>query len=127
VLWVKVVSEDLSTTRYYKFTLTEAYALTISGATSYTDLESGGLRTLTVTGNGVYTIGMLSDAAATTKDLIVVSSGLTAVDITLNGVNIDMSGRVSTAAFDMTGATVDLTLVSRHDCNWGLIILYLPV
>jgi hypothetical protein len=120
VLWVTAVSEDQSTTRYYKFTLTEAYALTVSSDTSYTYEESSGLRTLTITGSGTYTIGMPHIVTTTAKDRIVVASGLTGVNITLNGVNIDLSGKADTAAFDMTGATVNLTLNGTNVLKSGL-------
>jgi len=55
-------------------------------------------------GSGTYTIN-----GTTTADKIVVSSGATA-NITLNGVNIDLSGTNDACAFDMSGATVNLTL-----------------
>ena len=66
--------------------------------------------TLTITGNGTYTIDMRLGVTATTADRIAVSSGVNA-DITLNGVNINVSSTSGVCAFDMTGATVNLTLV----------------
>ena len=63
---------------------------------------------LTFTQNGTYTVSMASGVIQTTTDRIVVSSGVT-TDITLVGVKIDVSA-ASAGAFDMTGATVKLTL-----------------
>jgi hypothetical protein len=88
--------------------------LTISGGSSYT--YSGGL--LTVAGNGTYTIGMKSGLSATTTDRIVIVSGVNA-NITLSAVNIDMSGNSNITAFDMTGATVQLTLTGTNVLKGG--------
>ncbi|MBF8983337.1 hypothetical protein IZY60_07290, partial [Lutibacter sp. B2] len=49
------------------------------------------------------------NSATTTADRIVVQSGITA-NITLNDVDIDISGIPDACAFDMTDATVNLTL-----------------
>jgi hypothetical protein len=87
--------------------------LIISGGSSYT--YSGGL--LTVTGNGTYTVGM-NGLSATTTDHITVASGVNAA-ITLSAVNIDMSGTNNTAAFDMTSAMVNLTLVGTNILKSG--------
>ena len=48
-----------------------------------------------------------------TSDKIVVQSGITA-NITLNNVIIDTSASPDTCAFDMTGATVNLTLLGNN-------------
>jgi hypothetical protein len=82
----------------------------ISGSTMYT--YEG--RVLTITGDGTYTISMRSGLAVTTTDNVVVASGVTA-DITLSGVNIN-SG---VCAFDMTRATVNLTLVGANVLRSG--------
>jgi hypothetical protein len=89
-------------------------ALTITGGASYPYPE----RVITSTGSGTYTIGMKSGVTKTTSDRIVVASGVSA-DITLNGVNIDISGQPGTAAFDMSGAAVNLTLTGTNVLKSG--------
>jgi len=89
-------------------------SLTISGGTAYTYV--GGI--LSINGNGTYTIGMRNGVTSTTADRIVVSSGVTA-NITLSNVNIDMSSISNACAFDMTGATVNLTLVGTNNLKSG--------
>lgn len=78
---------------------------------------------LTITGDGTYTISMAAPGATSTTDRILVSSGVTA-GITLDGVKIDRSGDYSETdmaiAFDMTGATVDLTLSGDSLLKSGL-------
>ncbi|MDR3246360.1 MAG: carbohydrate-binding domain-containing protein [Prevotellaceae bacterium] len=64
--------------------------------------------TLTITADGTYTIS----GSSVTTNRIVVNLGKT-VNITLSGLNINVSG-VSEAAFDMTGATVNLTLTGSN-------------
>jgi hypothetical protein len=113
ILWVKVVSEDAATTRYYKFTLTKSDLL-ISGDGPYT--YAGDV--LRITGDGTYSIAMNAGVTTTTTSHIEVASGVSAA-ITLNGVKIDMSGKVGTAAFDMTDATVQLTLIGTNVLNSG--------
>jgi hypothetical protein len=111
VLWVKVVSENVFTTRYYKFTLAtlDSELTVVSSDGLYTYAGD----TLRITGNGTYAIGMKTGGATTTKNRIEVASGVTA-DITLNGVKIDMSGS-NGAAFNMTGAMVQLTLNGANE------------
>ena len=70
--------------------------------------------TLTITVNGTYTI-----SGTSTTDVIVVSPGLTNVNITLNGVNIDVSGANNVSAFNITGAAVNLTLVGDNTLRSG--------
>jgi hypothetical protein len=82
---------------------------TVSGSSAYT--YSGGV--LTITGNGTYTIGMRDGVSSTTVERIVVLSDVEA-DITLSGVNINVSSIDNACAFDMTGATVNLTLVGNN-------------
>jgi hypothetical protein len=89
-------------------------ALTITGGASYTYTE----RVITITGSGTYTIGMKSGITKTTSDRIVVTSGVSA-DITLNGVNIDMSGQADAASFDMSDAAVNLTLTGTNILQSG--------
>jgi uncharacterized repeat protein (TIGR02543 family) len=62
--------------------------------------------TLTITADGTYTI----TGNGETTNRIEVQSGLTAVNIILSGVNINVSQESGICAFDMTGATVQLTL-----------------
>jgi hypothetical protein len=76
-------------------------ALTVTGDSSYTNM----LGIFTITGDGSYAIGMKSGVSVNNLERIVVAAGVTA-NITLNGVNIDVSGTKNTAAFDMTGATI---------------------
>jgi hypothetical protein len=84
-----------------------------SSSYTYTSAASttGGI--LTITGNGTYTVGMKSGLTTTTTDRIVVAPGVTAT-ITFSSVSIDMSGKVNTAAFDMSGAAVTLTLTGTN-------------
>jgi hypothetical protein len=113
VLWVKVMSEDQSTTRYYKFTMIDL-DLIISGNGSYSFSGDNALRVLSITGNGTYTISMKSGVTTTTRNRIAVASGVTA-NITISDVKIDMSAADNNAAFDMAGATVTLTLNGDND------------
>ncbi|MDR2041274.1 MAG: hypothetical protein LBP98_03025 [Tannerella sp.] len=62
--------------------------------------------TLTITANGEYTV---TGTGSPTTNRIAVQSGKN-VRITLQDVNIDVSGTNDACAFDMTGATVYLTL-----------------
>jgi hypothetical protein len=87
--------------------------LTVTGGSSYT--AAGGV--LTIAGDGSYTIGMRRGVSVTTLERIVVTSGVTA-DITLNGVHIDISNS-GEPAFDMTGATVNLTLTGTNILKSG--------
>lgn len=80
------------------------FAIT-GNSTGYTYDASG---VLTFTQDGTYTVSMAEGVTQTTTDRIVIASGVTA-DITLSGVDIDVSG-ANQCAFDMTGATVNLTL-----------------
>ncbi|MEA4932263.1 MAG: hypothetical protein VB071_01530, partial [Lawsonibacter sp.] len=68
--------------------------------------------TLTL-GSGTYTI-----SGATTAGKIVVTTGATA-NITLNVVDIDVSGTESACAFDIAGATVNLTLGGTNTLKSG--------
>jgi hypothetical protein len=116
VLWIKMVSEDGSTTRYYKFILALLDSdLTISGDGLYTYAGD----TLRIMESGTYTIGMKSGVTTTTKNRIVVDSGLSA-NIILSNVDIDTSANENTAAFDMSGATVTLTLTGTNVLKSGL-------
>jgi hypothetical protein len=89
-------------------------SLTISGGSSYTYQN----RTLTITGSGTYTIGMKDGVTQTDLDQVVVASGVTA-DITLQDLRIDVSARPHTCAFDMSGATVYLTLKGTNILKSG--------
>ena len=86
-----------------------APVFTISGDLAY-DYSCSGV--LTITGDGTYTIGMIG-ATTTTAERIVVLPGVNA-DITLSDVNIDMSSNTGLSAFDMTGSTVNLTLIGTN-------------
>jgi hypothetical protein len=101
------------------FAPTTAYAatagsFTIEGGAGYN--YSG--NTLTITANGTYTIGMATPGATTT-DRIVVKSGLNNVNITLGGVSIDLYDVDDACAFDMDGATVNLTLQGVNTLKSG--------
>jgi len=74
---------------------------------------------LTIETNGAYTITMAAGVTSTTTDRIVVASGVTA-HITLDNVSIDRSGTSGACAFDMTGATVYLTIVGVNTLKSGL-------
>ncbi len=73
--------------------------------------------TLTL-GEGNYTIAQTAGMTTATTDKIVVASGV-AANITLNGVNIDVSSIRDACAFDLTGATVNLTLSSTNTLKSG--------
>ena len=73
---------------------------------------------LTITGDGTYTISMRSGLSSTTQGGIVVAPGVNA-NITLSGVNIDASATSNASAFDITGATVNLTLVGESILKSG--------
>lgn len=64
---------------------------------------------VTIENNGNYTI-----FGTTAVNRVVVKSGVTA-NITLNNVNIDVSGTAYACAFDMSNATVNLTLASGSE------------
>jgi hypothetical protein len=80
--------------------LTQAFIITGDTAYTYT------AEILTITGSGTYTISMNNGFTSSAFDRIVVAPGVNA-NITLSGINID----IGPCAFDMTGATVNLTLV----------------
>ena len=84
-------------------------AFTVTGpVSSYTYNDSA--HTLTIHGGAVLTIANTNPNTPTIEDKIVVESGAQNVRLTLDGVNIDVSGTTDACAFDMTGATVTLTL-----------------
>jgi len=87
----------------------ERPAFTVSGGSDYTYTEG----VLTITGDGTYVIGMRPGVTSTATNRIVVASWVNA-DITLLGVNIDVSSMDNTSAFDMTGAMVNLTLTGSN-------------
>ncbi len=90
-----------------------AFTVTYDGtAPTYTN------NTLTL-GSGNYTVAMTEGVTQTTDDIIVVSSGAVA-HITLNNVNIDVSAKGYTCAFDMTGATLYLTLSGANTLKSGI-------
>ena len=76
--------------------------------TGYTYLDNK----VTIHANGTYHI-----TGTTTTNSIRVYSGVTA-DITLNNVSIDVGG-TNTSAFDMKGATINLTLVGNNSLTSG--------
>ncbi len=87
-------------------------AFTVSGDNAAT--YDSAAKVLTVTGD--CTISMA--AGATNTDKIVVKNGTTA-NITLSSVNIDVSATSGACAFDMTGATVNLTLSGANTLKSG--------
>jgi len=92
-----------------------APAFIISGDNSYNYAEG----ILTITGNGTYTISMREGLTSTTSEKIIVAPDVTA-NITLSGVNINLSNSANACAFDMAGATVNLTLVGNNTLRSGL-------
>jgi hypothetical protein len=121
VLWVKVISEDLSTTRFYKFTFPD-----VSFENTYGDFTVMGFcgadpagiswlsQRLIITGSGPYHI-----RGNTTTDRIEVQSGVT-TDIILEDVAIDVSGEGGSAAFWIeVAATVNLTLRGTNSLKSG--------
>ncbi|MFA7195900.1 MAG: S-layer homology domain-containing protein [Anaerovoracaceae bacterium] len=89
--------------------------LTVTGGVPDTDYTYAG-DVLTITSGTAISIS----AATTTADRIVVQSGIIA-NITLNGVNIDVSALsgASAIALDMSGATVNLTLTGDNTLKSG--------
>jgi len=85
--------------------------LSISGSNSFNYIGD----VLTITENGTYTISLRNGLSGTTQGRIVVAPGVNA-NITLSGVNITIN---NTSAFDMTGATVNLTLVGENVLRSG--------
>jgi hypothetical protein len=86
----------------------------VSGDTGYTYTEE----ILTITGNGTYTIGMNNGFTSSIFDRITVAAGVNA-NITLSGINIDVSRMNNVCTFDMTGATVNLTLTGDNVLKSG--------
>ena len=86
----------------------------ISGSSNYSYTEG----ILKITGNGTYNIGMRNGVTSTTSERIIVSPGVTA-NISLSNVNINMSSTNNICAFDITGATVNLTLVGDNILRSG--------
>ena len=78
--------------------------LIISGGSDFSYIGDA----LTITGDGSYTITMRSDLTNITSESILVASGVNA-NITLSNVNINHN-----SAFNMTGATVNLTLIGEN-------------
>ena len=128
-LWIKTVSEDESETMYYSimvlpfssadygdFSVISANASGVSYKVSYDSYYY--TNSLTINTNGSYTIGMKSGVTQTTKDVIVISSGVTA-DITLVDVNIDVRNANFATAFYMHLATVNLTLIGGNTLRSG--------
>ena len=96
--------------------LAQTSDFTVTGGAEGTDWEfNAGVLTIK-TGTAI-TIANTAPATPTTNR-IVVSSGATA-NITLNGVNINITAAY-TAAFDMTGSTVNLTLEGTNTLKSGL-------
>jgi len=113
VLWVKAVSEDRSETIYYKFIIIPPVNygdFNISGTNLIGISFANGI--LSINNNGIYTIGMKDDVTNTTNQ-IVIASGVNA-NITLSNVDINARNDDNTCAFDMTGASVNLTLIGDN-------------
>ena len=89
---------------------------TVSGGTLDSDYTYAG-NVLTIKTAEPISIANVS-AATATVDRIVVQSGITA-NITLNSVNIDVSAISGACAFDMAGATVNLTLAGANILKSG--------
>ena len=77
------------------------------------NINTGG--PITISANGYYTI---EGTGAATTNTITVNSGVTA-SITLNDVNINVSATDFACAFNMTGATVHLTLAGSNTLKSG--------
>jgi len=91
-----------------------ASAFIISGGSNYT--YANGI--LTITGSGTYTISMNSGIISTPTEHIIVSNGVN-TNITLSNVNIDLDGKENVSAFNMSGATVNLTLIGENYLRSG--------
>ncbi|MDR1101189.1 MAG: hypothetical protein LBL34_02380 [Clostridiales bacterium] len=74
--------------------------------------------TVEILRDGTYTISLQDGVNYVSDDSVKVAQGVTA-NITLNGVKIDVSGTGNACAFDMTGATVNLTLVGENSLKSG--------
>ncbi len=96
-------------------------AFDVEGGTGYTYGLDG---VLTFTAPGEYTVSMATPGSSTTTDTIVVnapgSSAETPVSITLQGVDINVSGTPLACAFDVKdGSTVSLTLSGTNTLTSG--------
>jgi len=82
---------------------------------------------ITITSNGTYTISMKDGVESTITEMIVIASGVTA-DITISNLNINLSDTMEVCAFNMTGATVNLTLIGENvlRSGWGRAGLQVP-
>jgi len=87
---------------------------TISGGAGY--VYTKGI--LLITTDGAYSVGMRAGVSSTTSERIVIAPSVNA-DITLSDVSINMSNNVGLSAFDMTGATVNLTLLGSNTLRSG--------
>ncbi|MDR1100970.1 MAG: carbohydrate-binding domain-containing protein, partial [Clostridiales bacterium] len=94
-----------------------APAIEITGENAdNTDYVTWDRNNLKILQDGEYTLSLRDDLAETTRARVKVEAGVTA-DITLDSLKIDVSLRDwidFACAFDMTGATVDLTLVGEN-------------
>lgn len=99
---------------------TETKAFSIEGGTLGTQYTYEN-NILTFTQNGTYTVSMAEGTASTATDRIVVANSVQA-SITLDGVNIDVSGMSTTSALDMSSAgacTVTLAAGSSNSLKSG--------
>ncbi|CFX14949.1 Fibronectin, type III [Syntrophomonas zehnderi OL-4] len=94
-------------------------AFAVTGNTGGYTYTSG---VLTFTAPGDYTVSMADGVTSTTTDKIVAAggTGATPINITLNGVSIDVSAISGACAFELTGsAAVNLTLASGNSLKSG--------
>lgn len=91
----------------------QLHDLFVDAGTGYSYID--GL--LTFTHNGSYTVSMATPGTVTTTDRIAVQGGVTA-NIILDSVKIDRSVNMD-AAFDLTGATVNLTITGSNSLKGG--------
>ena len=116
VLWIKATPEDgISEAIYYKFIILPFVSGNYGDFNVDSNVASGvsfWAGELNIIRDGTYTISM-NGVSSTTTNFIKVSSGVSA-DITISDVSINMSSNGFACAFDMTGATVRLTLIGNN-------------
>ncbi len=78
---------------------------------------AAGIYVLTIISDTPLTISMATDVYRSTKDTIVVKSGITA-NLTLNEVDINMDGKNDICAFEIeNGATANITFIGEDNAN----------
>ncbi|MCL2826373.1 MAG: Ig-like domain-containing protein, partial [Eggerthellaceae bacterium] len=93
------------------------HELAITGGTRNVDYTYDDY-SLIIVKDGTYAITMDVAGSTAIKDTVTVQSGVTA-DITLDGVSINAGSKIDGCAFNMAGATVNLTLSGENTLTGG--------